>query len=146
VNRLRLVLRCAWNRRTLTYAFGNLCDDVRKNVARNAVRRAFKTWAKAGVGLSFHQAEVDNNDDGNAKPDTLSNGGKRQIQTIAWWEVSLLTRTSLLGAQSSWAVSRYRFTSITRNALGLMEAQADSTSRPAPFTKSVTCWVCCIPM
>jgi hypothetical protein len=74
VNRLRLVLRCAWNRRTLTYAFGNLCDDVRKNVARNAVRRAFKTWAKAGVGLSFHQAEVDNdddnnNDDGNANPD-----------------------------------------------------------------------------
>ena len=65
---------CAWNRRTLTYAFGNLCDDVRKNVARNAVRCAFKTWAKAGVGLSFHQAEVDNdddynNDDGNANPD-----------------------------------------------------------------------------
>jgi hypothetical protein len=92
----------------MTYAFGNLCDDVRKNVARNAVRRAFKIWAKAGVGLSFHQTEVDNNDDnnnddGNAKPDTLSNGGKRQIQTIAWWEVSLLTRTSLLvlGAQSS---------------------------------------------
>jgi hypothetical protein len=74
VNRLRLVLRCAWNRRTLTYAFGNLCDDVRNNVARNAVRRAFKTWARAGVGLSFHQAEVDNdddnnNDDGNANPD-----------------------------------------------------------------------------
>ena len=58
----------------MTYAFGNLCDDVRKNVARNAVRRAFKIWAKAGVGLSFHQAEVDNdddnnNDDGNANPD-----------------------------------------------------------------------------
>jgi hypothetical protein len=74
VNRLRLVLRCAWNRRTLTYAFGNLCHDVRKNVARNAVRRAFKTWAKAGVGLSFHQVEVDNDDDnnndaGNANPD-----------------------------------------------------------------------------
>jgi hypothetical protein len=65
---------CAWNRRTLTYTFGNLCDDVRNNVARNAVRRAFKTWAKAGVGLSFHQVEVDNddnnnNDDGHANPD-----------------------------------------------------------------------------
>jgi hypothetical protein len=66
--------RCAWSRRSLTYAFGNLSDDVRKNVARNAVRRAFKTWARAGVGLSFRQVEVDNdddngNDDGKAKPD-----------------------------------------------------------------------------
>jgi hypothetical protein len=82
----------------LTYAFGKLSDDVRKNVARNAVRRAFKTWARAGVGLSFHQAEVDNDDDNN---DDDGNANPGQIQTIAWWEVSLLTRTSLLGAQSS---------------------------------------------
>jgi len=65
--------RCAWNRRSLTYAFGNITNDVRKNVARNAVRRAFKTWAKAGVGLSFRQVEVDdddnNDDDRNVKPD-----------------------------------------------------------------------------
>ena len=64
---------CAWNRRTLTYAFGDLSDDVRENVARNAVRRAFKTWAKAGVGLSFRQVEVDdddnNDDDRKVKPD-----------------------------------------------------------------------------
>jgi hypothetical protein len=54
---------CAWNRRTLTYAFGDLSDDVRENVARNAVRRAFKTWAKAGVGLSFSRVAENENPD-----------------------------------------------------------------------------------
>jgi hypothetical protein len=55
--------RCAWSRRTLTYAFGNLSDDVRENVARNAVRRAFRTWAAAGVGLSFTLVAENENPD-----------------------------------------------------------------------------------
>jgi hypothetical protein len=55
--------RCAWNRRNLTYAFGNLSTDVANDVVRNAVRRAFNTWTAAGVGLSFSEVA------GNANPD-----------------------------------------------------------------------------
>jgi Matrixin/FG-GAP-like repeat/Putative peptidoglycan binding domain len=57
--------RCAWNRRNLTYTFGNLSSDVGNEVARNAVRRAFNTWAAAGVGLSFTEVAA------NANPDIL---------------------------------------------------------------------------
>jgi len=57
------VTRCAWTRRNLTYAFGNLSSAVTNNVARNAIRRAFNTWAAAGVGLSFTEVA------GNANPD-----------------------------------------------------------------------------
>jgi Matrixin/Putative peptidoglycan binding domain len=55
--------RCAWNRRALTYTFGNLSDQVGKEVGRNAVRRAFRTWAAAGVGLSFRELSIPFNPD-----------------------------------------------------------------------------------
>jgi hypothetical protein len=55
--------RCPWNRRNLTYAFGNLSSDVVGNVARAAVRRAFNTWAAAGVGLSFTEVATNANPD-----------------------------------------------------------------------------------
>jgi peptidoglycan hydrolase-like protein with peptidoglycan-binding domain len=54
---------CAWNRRNLTYAFGNLSGDVANNVAQDAVRRAFNTWAGAGVGLSFTEVAQNANPD-----------------------------------------------------------------------------------
>jgi peptidoglycan hydrolase-like protein with peptidoglycan-binding domain len=54
---------CAWNRRNLTYAFGNLSAQVDNNVARNAVRRAFNTWAAAGVGLTFSEVAQNQNPD-----------------------------------------------------------------------------------
>jgi hypothetical protein len=55
--------RCAWNRRNLTYAFGNLSGDVTNDVARAAVRRAFNSWAGAGVGLSFTEVATTANPD-----------------------------------------------------------------------------------
>ena len=55
--------RCAWNRRNLTYAFGTLSNDVANDVARNAVRRAFNSWAAAGVGLSFTEVAANANPD-----------------------------------------------------------------------------------
>jgi Matrixin/Putative peptidoglycan binding domain len=55
--------RCAWTRRNLTYAFGNPSSDVTSDVARNAVRRAFNTWATAGVGLSFTEVATTANPD-----------------------------------------------------------------------------------
>ncbi len=45
-----------WDRRDLTFAFGPLSGQVASNVARDAVLRAFNTWAAAGAGLTF--AEV----------------------------------------------------------------------------------------
>jgi peptidoglycan hydrolase-like protein with peptidoglycan-binding domain len=54
---------CAWNRRNLTYAFGNLSTQVGNDVARNAVRRAFATWAAAGVGLTFSEVAQNQNPD-----------------------------------------------------------------------------------
>jgi hypothetical protein len=49
---------CAWNRRNLSYQFGRvgspmLTADLAQGLVINAVRRAFNTWAAAGVGLSF---------------------------------------------------------------------------------------------
>jgi hypothetical protein len=49
---------CAWDRRNLSYQFGrpgapSLTTDLAQGLVVNAVRRAFNTWAAAGVGLSF---------------------------------------------------------------------------------------------
>jgi hypothetical protein len=49
---------CAWNRRNLTFAFGPLSSQVGNNVAMNAVRRAFNTWANCGVGLTFTEVPL----------------------------------------------------------------------------------------
>jgi hypothetical protein len=54
---------CAWSRRNLTYAFGNLSAQVANNVAQNAIRRAFDTWAAAGVGLTFTEVAQNANPD-----------------------------------------------------------------------------------
>jgi hypothetical protein len=53
----------AWNRRNLTYAFGNLSAQASNNVVRNAIRRAFDTWTAAGVGLTFTEVPQSQNHD-----------------------------------------------------------------------------------
>lgn len=54
---------CAWPRRNLTYAFGELSTQVPHDVARNAVRHAFDTWAAAGVRLTFSEVAQNANPD-----------------------------------------------------------------------------------
>ena len=48
------VTACAWNRDTLTYAFGAGTNDVAGDDERQAVRRAFATWS-ASVQISFRE-------------------------------------------------------------------------------------------
>jgi len=53
----RYLIVCAWRLRSFSYEFGNVTTDVSvlTEFAKNAVRRAFATWAAAGVGLSFQE-------------------------------------------------------------------------------------------
>lgn len=50
-----VVGKCFWKCRNLTYAFGTLSAQLDNKTVRNAVRRAFDTWAAAGVGLKFQE-------------------------------------------------------------------------------------------
>ena len=55
---LNFATACAWDRRNLSYQFGRpgapmLTTDLAQGLVINAVRRAFNTWAAAGVRLSF---------------------------------------------------------------------------------------------
>ncbi len=59
-NELEFRVIGAWDRRDLTYAFGNLTSQpVGDAAARDAVRAAFDTWAAAGVGLTFREVATD---------------------------------------------------------------------------------------
>lgn len=56
--------RCAWNRRNLTYAFGQSTGQaVGADAAQDAVRAAFQTWITAGVGLEFTELGQNQNPD-----------------------------------------------------------------------------------
>jgi Matrixin/Putative peptidoglycan binding domain len=55
---IRFATACAWDRRTLSYQFGQpgasmITSDLPQGVVINAVRRALDTWAGAGAGLKF---------------------------------------------------------------------------------------------
>ena len=51
---LEFSIACAWNRDTLTYAFGAGTNDVTGDDERQAVRRAFATWS-AAVQIAFRE-------------------------------------------------------------------------------------------
>jgi hypothetical protein len=55
-------IECRWNRRRLTFAFGAGTNDVPADGERDAVRRAFSTWA-AAVPLTFTEIAADANPD-----------------------------------------------------------------------------------
>jgi hypothetical protein len=69
----RFFTTCAWPRRAFTYAFDRVTDDlapagtlppaVGHYVVKQAVKRAFATWADAGVGLTFTEVEKVENPD-----------------------------------------------------------------------------------
>lgn len=42
-----------WNKEGLTYTFGPLSQDLPEEACKAAVRRAFDSWERAGVGLTF---------------------------------------------------------------------------------------------
>lgn len=52
-----------WENRDLKYRYGTLSSRVGDAVARNAIRRAFDTWEKAGVGLKFIEDTSTDNPD-----------------------------------------------------------------------------------
>lgn len=45
-----------WSKKGLTYAFGHLSRDLPEDACKAAVRRAFDSWERAGVGLTFTPA------------------------------------------------------------------------------------------
>jgi len=53
----------AWDHRNIKYTFGNFTQRFTPAVTRGAIRRAFDTWAGAGVGLTFTEVGA------NASPD-----------------------------------------------------------------------------
>jgi hypothetical protein len=55
----RYNLRCAWDRRFFRYGFGQRTMDVGYLAQTGALRRAFQTWAAAGVGISLSRAYTD---------------------------------------------------------------------------------------
>ncbi|HBH54692.1 MAG TPA: hypothetical protein DDY91_22645 [Planctomycetaceae bacterium] len=52
-----------WTRRNLSYAFGNLTNQVTAVAAQTAIQNALNTWQGAGVGLSFTQVQTSQNPD-----------------------------------------------------------------------------------
>lgn len=52
-----------FNRRELTFAFGPLSSQIAGITVRDAVRRAFDSWAAAGVGLTFVEVTTNQNPD-----------------------------------------------------------------------------------
>lgn len=52
-----------FDRRELRFTFGPVSPQLNGNVVRNAVRRAFNTWAAAGAGLTFVEVETDEDPD-----------------------------------------------------------------------------------
>jgi hypothetical protein len=46
-----------WTRRDLTFCFGNVVGGVNQANIKDAVRRAFRAWADAGVGLQFREVD-----------------------------------------------------------------------------------------
>ena len=52
-----------FDRRELTFAFGTLSSQIGNGNVRDAVRRAFDTWAGAGVGLTFSEVDESDNPD-----------------------------------------------------------------------------------
>ena len=52
-----------WNKKALTYAWGPLSKDVSEAVCKAAVLRAFKTWERTNVGLTFTEAATDTTPD-----------------------------------------------------------------------------------
>ncbi|MFE1453393.1 matrixin family metalloprotease [Streptomyces olivaceoviridis] len=59
----RFQVNCAWNRRTITFAFDTETGDVAGQQEFDAVRNAFRTWAGAGVFFDFRQVEPSQNPD-----------------------------------------------------------------------------------
>jgi hypothetical protein len=45
----------AWGTKDLKYHLGQPSEDLDPDVCWNAIRRAFKTWERAGVGLKFEE-------------------------------------------------------------------------------------------
>ncbi|MFF0097661.1 matrixin family metalloprotease, partial [Streptomyces canus] len=59
---VEFVTQCAWNRRTLTYAFDTGTNDVAGQQEFTAVRNAFQTWASV-LGFTFTQVATTQNPD-----------------------------------------------------------------------------------
>ena len=100
------------DRRSLTFGFGTgTAQAVGIAAAQTAVRRAFDTWANAGVGLSFGELEARHN------PDIVIEWRPASDPDLSLWAGLWLMLTSLPDSQSSLLTCLFHFTMTIRSTI-----------------------------